>query len=95
VGGNASGKSFHDYEWREAFGEMIDMCRALTSEASCASNPITFQPTAISLLIGQARKLQKLEFKTYRVLWQRICTQEKKELKENDNSTMQPKEVIR
>jgi len=46
---------------REAFEEMMDMCRDFASEAGNATNPIIFEPMVMSILRGQQKRLRKLE----------------------------------
>jgi hypothetical protein len=46
---------------REAFDELMDMCRNYASESSNATNPIIFEPMIISILLGQQKRLRKLE----------------------------------
>ena len=46
---------------REAFGELMDMCRNYASESSNATNPIVFEPMVMSILLGQQKRLRKLE----------------------------------
>jgi hypothetical protein len=46
---------------REAFDELMDMCRNYASESSCATNPILFEPMVMSILLGQQVRIQKLE----------------------------------
>ena len=46
---------------REAFDELMDMCRSYASESNCATNPIIFEPMVMSILLGQQKKLRKLE----------------------------------
>ena len=46
---------------REAFDELMDMCRNYASESSNATNPIVFEPMVMSILLGQQKKLSKLE----------------------------------
>jgi hypothetical protein len=46
---------------REAFDELMDMCRNYASESSNATNPIIFEPMVISILLGQQKRLRKLE----------------------------------
>ena len=48
---------------REAFDELMDMCRSYASESSNATNPIIFEPMVISILLGHQKKLRKLEHK--------------------------------
>ena len=46
---------------REAFEELMDMCRGYASESSCATNPVVFEPMVMSILLAQQVKIQKLE----------------------------------
>jgi len=46
---------------REAFDELMDMCRTYASESSCATNPIIFEPMIMSILLAQQVRIQKLE----------------------------------
>ena len=58
-------------EEKEAFDELMDMCRNLASAGSCATNPIIFEPMAISILLAQQKKLRELEHKLSDVFWQK------------------------
>ena len=46
---------------REAFDDLMDMCRNYASESSNATNPIVFEPMVMSILLGQQVRIQKLE----------------------------------
>jgi hypothetical protein len=46
---------------REAFYELMDMCRSYASESSNATNPIVFEPMVMSILLAQQLRIQKLE----------------------------------
>ena len=46
---------------REAFDELMDMCRINAIAAGNACNPIVFEPMVMSILLGQQKKLRKLE----------------------------------
>jgi hypothetical protein len=46
---------------REAFEEIMDMCRGHASEAGNATNPMIFEPMVMSILLAQQLKIQKLE----------------------------------
>ena len=61
---------------REAFDELMDMCRNNAMAAGNACNPIIFEPMAMSILLAQQQKLRELEHKLNEVLWQKICAQE-------------------
>jgi hypothetical protein len=61
--GNWTGfrKALASYKDHEAFDEMMDICRTFASESSNATNPVIFEPMVVSILLGQQKKLQKLE----------------------------------
>jgi hypothetical protein len=46
---------------REAFDELMDMCRTYASESSCATNPIIFEPMVMSILLFQQKRIMQLE----------------------------------
>jgi hypothetical protein len=46
---------------REAFDELMDMCRTYASESSCATNPIAFAPMVMSILLFQQKRIRQLE----------------------------------
>ena len=46
---------------REAFDELMDMCRGYASESSNATKPIVFEPMIMSILLAQQVRIQKLE----------------------------------
>jgi len=48
-------------EDREAFDELIDMCRNNAMAAGNACKPIIFEPMVMSILLGHQKKLRKLE----------------------------------
>jgi hypothetical protein len=48
---------------REAFDELMDMCRNYASESSNATNPIIFEPMVMSILLGQQKRILALEKK--------------------------------
>ena len=52
-------KALPSDEDREAFEELMDLCRVFASESSNATNPIVFEPMVISS-VGQ-KKLRELE----------------------------------
>ena len=68
-------------EDREAFDELMDMCRGYAMAAGNATNPIVFEPMVMSILLAQQKKLRELEYKLNDVLWQKICTQPQTETK--------------
>jgi hypothetical protein len=46
---------------REAFEELMDMCRSYAMAGSNATNPIIFEPMIMSILLAQQFRIQKLE----------------------------------
>ena len=46
---------------REVFDELMDMCRNSAMAAGNACNPIVFEPMVMSIMLGQQKKLRKLE----------------------------------
>ena len=46
---------------REAFDELMDMCRTFATESGNATNPIIFEPMVMSILLAQQERIQKLE----------------------------------
>jgi hypothetical protein len=58
-------------EEKQAFDEIMDMCRNLASAGSCACNPLIFEPMTMCILLAQQKKMQQLEYKLNDLLWQR------------------------
>jgi hypothetical protein len=48
---------------REAFDELMDMCRSFASAGGNATNPILFEPFAMSIILGQQKRILALEKK--------------------------------
>ena len=44
---------------REAFDELMDVCRNLASASSCATNPIIFEPMIMSMLLAQQERIDR------------------------------------
>ena len=65
-------------EEKEAFDQIMDMCRDLASAGSCACSPMILEPMAVSILVLQQKKMQQLENKLNDVLWQKVCNEEKR-----------------
>ena len=68
-------KTLPNEEARVAFDELMDMCRDNGMASGAACNPIIFEPSVMSILLAQQKKLQELEYKLNVVIWQKICTQ--------------------
>ena len=54
-------KALPSDEDREAFDELMDMCRSFAMASGNATNPIIFEPMVMSILLGHQKKLRKLE----------------------------------
>jgi hypothetical protein len=48
-------------EEKESFESLMDACRSYASAGSNATNPILFEPMALSIMLQQQIKLQHLE----------------------------------
>ena len=48
---------------REAFDEMMDMCRGHASESGNATNPILFEPFIMSILLVKQKRILAMEKK--------------------------------
>jgi len=64
-------KALPNAEEQAAFDALMDMCRSFASAGSCATNPILFEPMAMSILLAQQKKIQELEYKLNDLLWQK------------------------
>jgi hypothetical protein len=50
-------------EEKQAFDQVIDMCRMNAMAAQNACNPILFEPMVMSVLLGQQKKMRTLQRK--------------------------------
>ena len=50
-------------EAKQAFDEVMDMCRMSAMEAQNACNPILFEPMVMSILLGQQKRMRALQRK--------------------------------
>jgi hypothetical protein len=48
-------------EEKQAFDEMMDMCRTNAMAGGNACRPILFEPMAISILLSQQKRIRQLE----------------------------------
>ena len=55
-------------EEKEAFDAIMDSCRDFASAGSCATNPIIFEPMAMSIILGQQKKMRQIECKLNEIL---------------------------
>ena len=76
---------------REAFDELIDMCRTFATESSNATNPIIFEPMVMSILLAQQKRIMQLEkelqgIKPNSTIASEIVTSNTKQLQTDQNS---------
>ncbi len=55
-------------EEKQAFDEVMDMCRNFAMAASNATNPILFEPMTMSILLGQQKRMRILRRKIDAIL---------------------------
>ncbi len=48
-------------EDKEAFDALMDACRSFVSAGSNATQPILFEPMALSILLSQQKRISRLE----------------------------------
>jgi hypothetical protein len=77
---------------REAFDELMDMCRTFATESSNATNPIIFEPIVMSILLGQQKRILELEKKLKAMEPNSATTTTGQEFKETDLA--EPKNTI-
>lgn len=58
---------------REAFDEIIKMCKNNSSVSDASCNHIIFEPIAMSILMAQTKKRQEPESPLNEFLWQKTC----------------------
>jgi len=46
---------------REAFDELMDMCRTYVSECACVNSLTEFEPMVMSILLSQQKRIAQLE----------------------------------
>ena len=56
-------KALNSEEDREAFEELMDICRSNAMASGNAYNPIIFEPMTMSILLAQQKRLRELEKK--------------------------------
>ena len=56
---------------REAFEQLMDMCRNNASASGNATNPVIFEPMVISILLSMRKELTRLENEFYEILWKK------------------------
>ena len=56
---------------RKAFGELMDMCRSFASAGGCTTNPVVFEPMAMSIMLAQQMRILELESKVQALIVQK------------------------
>ena len=56
-------KTLQSDEEKQAFDELMDMCRINAMAAGNACTPIVFEPMVMSILLGHQKKLRRFESK--------------------------------
>jgi hypothetical protein len=59
---------------KEAFGQLMDMCRRNAMASGNACNPIIFEPMVMSILVAQQKKIRELEYKLNEVISQKLAS---------------------
>jgi hypothetical protein len=54
-------KTLQSDEEKQAFDELMDMCRNKGMASQNACNPVIFEPMVMSILLSHQKKLRKLE----------------------------------
>jgi hypothetical protein len=60
---------------KEAFDELMDMCRSFASESSNATNPVVFESMVMSILLAQQENMKELENRLHEIFWLRSSAQ--------------------
>jgi hypothetical protein len=72
---------------REAFEELMDMCRSYASESSNATNPIVFEPMTMSMVLFHQKRINELEKKLSAIHKQAIGSEQENQNQLNTQST--------
>jgi hypothetical protein len=70
-------KALATEEDRDAFEEMMDICRNNSMASGNACNPVIFEPMVMSILLAHQKKLTELGYKFNDVQWHQISAQAK------------------
>src|SRR5450759_3355855 len=72
---------------REAFDELMDMCRSYASESSNATKPIVFEPMTMSMVLFHQKRINELEKKLSAIHKQAIGSKPENQNHFNTQST--------
>jgi hypothetical protein len=56
---------------REAFEQLMDMCRNNAMASGNACNPVIFEPMVMSILLSMRKEFNRLENEFYEILWKK------------------------
>ncbi len=73
---------------REAFDELMDMCRSFGMASGNACNPVLFEAMTMSIMLAQENKLRELEYEINKMLRQETCVQNNNPLS-SDKASLQ------
>jgi hypothetical protein len=73
---------------KEAFNELMDMCRSFGMASGNACNPILFDCMAMSIMLAQENKFREFEYKINKLQRKETHTQNS-ESNPSDNSSLQ------
>ena len=62
-------KSLTSEQDREAFEEMMDMCRNNAMASGNACNPIIFRPMVLSIVMAQWQRISRIEEQLQEIFW--------------------------
>ena len=69
---------------KEAFDELMDMCRSFAMASSNATNPIIFEPMIMSMLLAQQERIRTLEKKLNAIKSEASSSSASPEIKEEN-----------
>ena len=67
-------KALTSEEDREAFEELMDLCRNNAMASGAACNPIIFEPMVLSILLVQQKRIWEIENRLNEFYWQASST---------------------
>jgi hypothetical protein len=69
---------------KEAFDELMDMCRSFAMASSNATNPLIFEPMIMSILLAQQERIRTLEKKLNAIKSEASSSSASPEIKEEN-----------
>jgi hypothetical protein len=60
-------KALNSEEDREAFNELMNMCRNNAMASGNACNPVIFEPMVMSILLAQQKRIRELEIRMHEI----------------------------